>query len=500
MARCLTPGALPLGRMNFSMIDFRPIFLTIGMLLVILAFGMLFPVGVDLAVGNPDWQSFAVSAGLACFAGVAMVLSCRTGSHNLSVRQAFALTALVWVVLTLFAAIPFMLCEQSLSFTDAYFEAMSGITTTGSTVLTGLDDLPPGLLLWRAILQWLGGLGIIVMALSILPMLRVGGMQMFRVEAFETEGKMLPRAAQLSAGIVLILIFFTGALILGLWLAGMTGLEAVVHALTTIATGGYSTSDGSVGHFDSPAIEAIITVGMVVGGIPFMLFLKLVHGDVRSLLRDSQVHWYLGILAGVTTVITAWLWMSEGMVLPQAFRYASFNVVSIMTGTGYASTDYGQWGVFPVGIMFFLMFIGGCYGSTACGIKIFRFQVLFAATRSQIHHLLQPHGIFIPTFNRRPIPEDVISSVLGYFFIFGVVFTLLTLGLNALGLDFVTAMSGIGTAMANVGPGLGPIIGPAGNFEALPDAAKWLLIAGMLIGRLEVFTIFVLFSRTFWRG
>ena len=482
------------------MIDFRPILMTIGALLVILAFGMLIPAAVDAASGNSDWQAFVVSSGVTLFSGVAMFFSFRIGRPSLSVRQAFVLTALVWIVLTLFSSLPFRLCELNLSFTDAYFEAMSGITTTGSTVLTGLDGLPPGLLLWRGILQWLGGLGIIVMAISILPMLRLGGMQMFRVEAFETEGKMLPRAAQLSAGVSLILIFFTVVLALCLWAAGMTGLEAVVHSLTTIATGGYSTSDGSVGHFDSATIEAIITVGMIVGGIPFLLFLKLVRGDGQSLLRDNQVHWYIGILASVIMVISVWLWQFQDMTPFQAFRYASFNVVSIMTGTGYASIDYGQWGTFPVAIIFFLMFVGGCYGSTACGIKVFRFQVLFAATRKQIQNLLQPHGVFIPTFNRRPLSDEVIGSVLGYFFIFGLVFVFLSLALNALGIDMVTAMSGAGTAMANVGPGLGSIIGPAGNFQSLPGAAKWLLIAGMLVGRLEMFTIFVLFSRNFWRG
>ena len=474
--------------------------MTIGVLLTILAFGMLIPAVVDATSGNPDWQAFVVSSGVTLFSGVAMFFSFRIKRPTLSVRQAFVLAALVWIVLTLFAALPFGLCELRLSFTDAYFEAMSGITTTGSTVLTGLDGLPPGLLLWRGILQWLGGLGIIVMAISILPMLRLGGMQMFRAEAFETEGKMLPRAAQHSAGISLILIFFTVVLALSLWAAGMTGLEAVVHSLTTIATGGYSTSDGSVGHFNSPTIEAIITVGMVVGGVPFLLFLKLVHGDGQRLLRDTQVHWYFAILASVVMMISIWLWQFQDMTPLQAFRYASFNVVSIMTGTGYASTDYGLWGTFPVGIMFFLMFVGGCYGSTACGIKIFRFQVLFAATRKQIYNLSHPHGVFIPTFNRRPLSDEVIGSVLGFFFIFGIVFVFLSLAMNGLGIDMITAMSGVGTAMANVGPGLGSIIGPAGNFQSLPDAAKWLLVAGMLIGRLEVFTIFVLFGRSFWRG
>lgn len=479
--------------------DFRPIFLTIGILLVILGLGMWIPAAVDYFVGNPDWRVFAGSSSVTLFAGGALASANRGGEGRLSIQQAFLLTALVWVVLTAFAALPFKFCELNMSVTDAFFEAMSGVTTTGSTVMTGLDDLPPGLLLWRAVLQWLGGLGIIVMALSVLPILRIGGMQMFRVEAFETEGKMLARATQLSAGISLVMIALTVILAIALWLAGMTVLEAAVHAMTTMATGGYSTSDASVGYFDSALIEGLITVGMTMGGIPFILYLKVIRGDRRSLLMDGQVRWYLLILLWVTLVVTLWLWLKDDFAVLQALRYASFNVVSIMTGTGYASIDYGLWGSFAVGIIFFLMFVGGCYGSTACGIKIFRFQILFAAAAAHIRRLVQPHGVFTPMFNRRPISDEVINSVLSYFVIFGATFAAITLGLNLLGLDFVTAMSGAGTAMSNVGPGLGPIIGPAGTFQSLPDAAKWLLVFGMLVGRLEVFTVLVIFTPHFWR-
>jgi trk system potassium uptake protein TrkH len=474
--------------------------MTIGVLLIVLALGMLIPSAVDLSEDNPDWQVFAASAAITGFVGTCLALTNRGARSRLSIQQAFLLTSLVWVALTFFAAIPFSFSQLHLSFTDAFFEAMSGVTTTGSTVIIGLDELAPGLLLWRAILQWLGGLGIIVVGMSFLPMLRIGGMQMFRVEAFETEGKMLATAAALSARISVVLVAFTVMLIVALWACGMTGLEAAVHAMTTIATGGYSTSDASVGHFDSPAIEAIITVGMVAGGIPFVFYVKLLHGDPRTLFRDSQVRCYLAILLVVTQAIAIWLWETNGFSAWNSLRYASFNVVSIMTGTGYASADYGLWGTFPQGVFFFLMFVGGCYGSTACGIKIFRFQILYAATVAHVRRLVQPHGVFTPRFNRNPISDEVISSVLGYFMIFGATFVTISMGLNLLGLDLVTAMSGAGTAMSNVGPGLGPIIGPAGNFQTLPDTAKWLLSAGMLIGRLEVFSIFVLLNPGFWRG
>jgi len=482
------------------LIDLRPILMTIGVLLVVLAVGMLIPSVVDLIAGNPDWQVFATSAAITAFAGACLGLTNRGARSRLSIQQAFLMTSLVWVVLTFFGAVPFIFSALHLSFTDAYFESMSGITTTGSTVITDLDHLAPGLLLWRAILQWLGGLGIIVVAMSFLPMLRIGGMQMFKVEAFETEGKMLATAAALSARISIVMVTFTMLLILSLWACGMTALEATVHAMTTIATGGYSTSDASVGHFDSPAIDGIITIGMVAGGIPFVFYVKLLHGNARTLLRDTQVRWYLLILLVVTLAIAVWLWRHDHFSLLSALRYASFNVVSIMTGTGYASADYELWGTFPLGVFFFLMFVGGCYGSTACGIKIFRFQILFSATVAHIRRLIQPHGIFTPKFNHNPISDDVIGSVLGYFMIFGATFFAISVGMTLLGLDLVTAMSGAGTALSNVGPGLGPIIGPAGNFQSLPDTAKWLLVVGMLIGRLEVFTIFVLFNPAFWRG
>lgn len=479
--------------------DFRPVFLIVGVMLSALAVAMTIPAIVDGIAGKLDWQTFLIPAVVTMFVGMALVLSCRTANMILSLRQAFAMTSLIWIVITLFASIPFIFSEFNLSFTDAYFEAMSGITTTGSTVIVGLDHATPGLLLWRGILQWIGGLGIIVISISVLPWLRVGGMQLFRIEAFETEGKLFSRATQISSGVTVIFITITGAFALALWLAGMSGIEAVVHAMTTIATGGYSTSDASIGHFDSPLIEAIITVGMVIGGIPFILYLKFVHGDTNRLIKDEQVRWYLSILLLATVAIFLWLLLVNNMNPLQALRHAPFTVVSIMTGTGYTSVDYNSWGAFPAGFIFFLTFVGGCAGSTACGMKVFRFQVLYATARRQIHKLLQPHGVFIPYYNKRPISEEVSMSVLSYFFIFGVCFALLSIALSFTGLDFVTALSSAATAMANVGPGLGPIVGPSATFQSLPDIAKWLLAAGMLIGRLEVFAVVIILTPSFWK-
>lgn len=480
--------------------EFRPILLVVGILLTTLAAFMGFPALVDAACANPDWQVFATAAAVTMFVGLALVLSCRTTDFRLNLRQAFVMTTLSWLTITLFAALPFIFSNLELSVTDSVFEAMSGITTTGSTVIVGLDIAPPGILLWRGLLQWLGGLGIIVMAIALMPMLGVGGMQMFRVEAFETGEKLLPRAAQISAVLSLVYLGLTTLWALMLYMAGMTWLEAAVHAMTTIATGGFSTRDASVGGFASPTIDAIITVGMLAGALPFLLYLRTLKGEVGVLFADSQVRWFFAIAATAVLLATVFVWADVGFSPLNALRYASFNVISVMTGTGYATSDYWQWGAFAGPTFFFIMFIGGCTGSTTCGIKIFRFQVLWAAADTQFRHLYQPHGVFVPYYNHRPLPEAVIASVLSFFFVFGVCFAFLAVGLGMLGLDAVTAISSAATAISNVGPALGPIAGPAGTFQQFPDAAKWLLSAGMLLGRLELFTVLILFSPAFWRG
>ena len=433
------------------------------------------------------------------FIGVMLVLMTRGNVRNISIRQAFVLTTVVWVVIPCFAALPLAFADLQLSYTDAFFEAMSGLTTTGSTVMLGLDFTPPGILLWRALLQWLGGIGIIAMAIAILPLLQVGGMQLFRMESSDTSDKVMPRTVQIVTYISVLYLALTFLCAILYWFGGMSGFDAITHAMTTIATGGFSTHDASLGYFDSAVIDVTATVFMVIGGMPFVLYLQALRGAPAGLIRDSQVRWFLVIV--VASVLCMWAYRvfgAEGAVLG-TFRATAFNVVSVITGTGYATEDFSAWGPFAVSAMFFLMFVGGCAGSTTCGIKIFRFQVLYATAKNQMHRLLQPHGVFIPYYNRKPIPETVSESVMSFFFLYALAFALIAICLGLLGLDFLTAASGAATAISNVGPGLGPRIGPAGTFATLPDAAKWLLSFGMLLGRLELFTVLVLLMPSFWR-
>lgn len=481
------------------MIDFRPILFIIGILMSTLALAMCLPAVADAAVKNPDWEVFALAAAFTLLIGVMLMLTARSRARNLNQRQAFILTALSWTIIPAFGALPFTFSELELSYTDAFFEAMSGITTTGSTVLTGLDFAPPGILIWRALLQWLGGIGIIAMAIAILPMLQVGGMPLFRMESSDSSDKVLPRAAQLITYIGFIYLGMTMMCALSYWLAGMRGFDAVAHAMTTIATGGFSTSDQSIGHFASASVDTIAVVFMLLGSLPFVLYLRALRGNPGSLWRDNQVHWFLAIVLVAVSAMAFHLSLNNGFGLREAFRLASFNVVSIITGTGYATTDFGLWGTFGLTLLFFMMFVGGCAGSTTCGIKVFRFQVLYATAVTQIRRLLEPHGVFISYYNGKPIPYSVGDSVMSFFFLYALCFAVIAIGLGMIGLDFLTAMSGAATAISNVGPGLGDVIGPAGTFASLPDSAKWLLSLGMLLGRLELFTILVMLAPAFWR-
>ncbi len=480
--------------------DLRPVLYVTGIFLCTLALSMALPMLVDLYYGSPDWKVFFLCILTTAFFGGALVLSNSGGSEGftINIRQAFLLTTLSWITLATFAALPLWFSALNLSFTDAFFEAMSGITTTGSTVITDLDNAPKGLLLWRAILQWLGGIGIIVMALSVLPFLKVGGMQLFRTESSESE-KALPRAAKLASSIGYIYVALTAICVICYHFAGMDLFDAVAHAMTTIATGGFSTFDSSFGHYTTAGAETVAIVFMILGSLPFVLYLKAVRGDMQCLFTDAQVRWFLSIVAiSIVTMVIYLVWQQD-MMIGEALRRASFNVVSIITGTGYTSYDYTLWGGFAVGLLFFLMVVGGCAGSTTCGIKVFRFQVLYAVTDTQMKKLLHPHGVFIPYYGGKPLPEGVPSSVMSFFFLFALCFSILAIALSFVGLDFLTAMSGAATAIANVGPAMGDIIGPSGTFAPLPDSAKWILCAGMLLGRLELFTVLVLLSPNFWR-
>jgi len=482
------------------MIELRPILLVVGVLLATLGCAMMIPALYDLAVGNDDWRIFSFSATITLFVGIGLAFASRGRTENFTIKQAFLLTNVAWLTVTAFGALPIAWSQMDVSYTDAFFESMSGITTTGATVLTGLDTAPPGILLWRGLLQWLGGLGIIVMAISVLPMLGVGGMQLFKVEAFDTAGKVMPRATQIAGYIVIIYIVLTFVCSVAYYTIGMSPFDAVAHALTTISTGGFSSHDASLAYFSNEWVEVIAIIFMIFGSLPFVLYVKAYHGRLSSLYSDSQVRWFFATVALFS--VLAWLSYQSAHAEPHETRIITvvFNVVSIMTGTGYATTAYDNWSAMAVVVFFILMFIGGCSGSTSCGIKIFRFQVIIEMIRCRLYAVLYPKGVFVERYNDAPISDTVMSAVMAVFFLFLATFAVAAAILQFIGLDTLTALSAAASCVSNVGPGLGPIVGPVGTYAELPDSAKWVLSATMLIGRLEVFTVIVLFTPAFWRA
>lgn len=474
------------------------IFYVLGFLLVALAAAQIVPVLADLAVGNPDWMVFAVSCLVTLFAGVSLMLANASHSERITIRQAYLLTALAWVVLPLFGAAPFLFSTQDISLTDAVFESVSGLTTTGSTVLTGLSDMPPGLLLWRSMQQWIGGIGIIVLGIAILPLLGVGGMQLMKTESSDSSNKALPRAGEIATGIGAVYLALTVMCAIAYGLGGMTGFDAVNHAMTTIATGGFSTHDESFGYFDSPALKWIAVIFMLSGALPFALYIRAIRRNVFIVFRNSQVQFFLGFCAVVVILLSVWAWTTMPLTLYEAISQSVFNAVSIITTTGYASTDYTLWSGASV-VFLIIMFAGGCSGSTSGSVKIFRYQLMWSFLKSQLNRLIHPHGVFPVTYDGREVPSDIVLSVTAFLGLYLVTWFALSAALSVTGLGFQTSVSAAATALTNVGPGLGPIVGPAGNFSSLADIDKWLLALGMLLGRLELFTLFVLLTPRFWR-
>ncbi len=479
------------------MIDLRVVGYVLGMLMAILGATMMVPMAVDLLLGTGHWPAFLEAAAISVAIGGGMALSCANAPAGLSLQQVFLLTTSVWLVLPVIGALPFIFGATEARVVDAYFEAMSGLTTTGSTVFTGLDDLPAGLLLWRGMLQWFGGVGIIVVAMVFLPALGTGGMSLFKSEGFDTEGKILPKAGQIASQISVIYVGLTiacGLIYLGL---GMGALDAVVHAMTTLSTGGFANYDSSFGDF-SAATHYVCAVFMILAALPFVRYIQLVAGSPRRLLRDPQIRTFMQVILVLVVILTLWQWQRSGGG-EAAFREVVFNVVSVITGTGYSSADYMLWGSFAVTLLFFVGLIGGCAGSTSCSIKIFRYQLLFAALKTQIRRIHSPNGLFITRYAGRPVEDAIMSSVMSFFVLFILTLGVLAVLLGMTGLDMITSISGAATAIANIGPGLGDRIGPAGNFQDLNDTAKWLLSFGMLAGRLELMAVFAILTPQFWR-
>ena len=481
------------------MFDMRPVGYLIGMITAALGLSMLVPAATGFAMQTGEVDTFILCGFVSLVVGASLAIATASRKREgLDLQQVFLMTTLVWLILPVFGALPFWLGAPGLTYTDAFFEAMSGLTTTGATVIVGLDDLPHATLLWRGMLQWFGGVGIVVVAMALLPALRVGGMQIFRTEGFDTMGKILPRAAEISYSISAIYIVLTAGAFAGYAIAGLDPFDSLVHALTTIATGGFSNYDASFGAMRG-APEYVAAFFMILASLPFVRYVQFVAGTARPIFEDAQIRAFLKLILGVTIAITLFRFVNGGDLSEESFREALFNVTSIMSGTGYASTDYQQWGGFAVVTFFVIGLIGGCAGSTCCSIKVFRYQLLIAAIRAQIRLIHSPHGVFMPRYEGRQVSIEVYSSVMAFFVMFMATLIVLSLLLGLTGLDLITSISAAASSLANIGPGLGDTIGPAGTYAPLSDTAKWLLAMAMLLGRLELMSVYVLFTFAFWR-
>ena len=476
----------------------KTVFFIIGILLIILGVFMLAPYAIQL-IYDENSSSFFSSSIITIIIGILIVLTSLTKEKQLNLRQAFLFSSLAWISIAFFGSIPFVLSNLELSFSEAFFESMSGITTTGSTVILDLDSSPKSILLWRAIMQWLGGIGIIVMATTVLPLLKVGGMQLFQLDTSGTE-KILPKTVEISVLIISIYTSLTIVCALVYWLQGMSAFDSIAHSFTTLATGGFSTHNESIGFFNNPGIEITATIFIILGSIPFIAYLKFIKGNKKILLQDVQIRGFLYLLSMSIFIMFLYLFFNNSeLSFLDNLRISSFNVLSILSGTGYVTDDFGLWGKFPLIFFLFLMFVGGCAGSTTCGIKIFRLQILFLFLKTQIKKLIYPNSIYLVNYNNQKITDGFVNSVILFIFSYLLIFFLVAIMLSITGLDFLSAISGAATAISNVGPGLGEMIGPNGNFSEVSEISKWILSFAMLLGRLEIFAVLVLFLPSFWR-
>ena len=480
------------------MLDIRPVVHLTGLIACFVAAALCLPALADLVYDNPDWKQFTAAALIAGFFGVLATIITRTKEPmELGLRQAFLVTVVGWLVMSFLAAIPFLFIGVPLA--DAVFESISGVTTTGSTVLSKLDYMPPGILLWRALLQWIGGIGIIAMAILILPVLRVGGMQLFKIESSDVSEKIDSSMFKVIVKLFSIYCGLTGLCGLFYYIFGMSGFDAITHAMTTLSTGGYSTHDASFAYFKDLRLHWTATVFMFASSLPFFLYVRFVQGSFGALIYDQQVRGLLFFLIVSSAVMAAWLSWDKDIGYWKALTLTAFNITSVVTTTGYVSEDYTTWGTGAVGAFLVLMYVGGCSGSTTGAIKIYRYQILYSIVRGYIKRLISPHRVVSLKYNGKPLPDDVAYSILAFLAVFVGTIAVFTVLLTFLGLDLTTAYSATITAISNVGPGLGSVVGPSGNFQPLPDAAKWTLSFAMLAGRLEVLPLLIALDPEFWR-
>ena len=479
------------------MSNYKTVFFTLGILQIILGIFMLVPIFVQFFFKEIDSSFFGASIITIIF-GTLFFLSNLDHDKKLSLQQAFLLTALSWLSIAIFGSLPLIFSEVSFSFTNAFFESMSGITTTGSTIIPNLEEMPKAILLWRAILQWLGGIGIIVMAITLMPIMNVGGMQLFKISNSDSSEKILPKSKEIALRLIYIYSGLTTLCAISYKILGMNTFDSITHSMTTIATGGFSNYNESIGFFNSFSIEISAMIFIILGSLPFIAYIKFLNGNRRIFFSDIQIRTFLKIILISILILSIYLFLDKSSELN--FRTVLFNVISILTGTGYVNAQFDNWGGFPLIIFIGLMFIGGCAGSTTCGIKIFRFQILYSFVLNQLKKIIYPKGIFVLKYNQSPVEDKFTASIISFIYMYLVIFFAITALLSLTGLDFITSISGAATSISNVGPGLGSTIGPNGNFSSIPDISKWILSFGMILGRLELFAILVLFLPSFWRN
>jgi len=479
------------------MSNYKTVFFTLGILQIILGVFMFIPIIFQFIYSEIDSSFFGASIVTIIF-GTLFFLSNLDHDKRLTLQQAFLLTALSWLSIAIFGSLPFIFSDLNFSFTNAFFESMSGITTTGSTIISNLNEMPKSILLWRAILQWLGGIGIIIMAITLMPIMNVGGMQLFKVSNNDSSEKILPKSKEIALRLIYIYTSLTLLCAVTYKIFGMGFFDSLTHSMTTIATGGFSNYNESIGFFNSVSIEISAMIFIILGSLPFIAYIKFISGNKKILINDSQIKTFFKIIFSSILILSIYLMVSGSAELN--LRSILFNIISILTGTGYVNAEFDTWGSFTLVLFLGLMFIGGCAGSTTCGVKIFRIQILYLFVKNQLKKIIYPKGIFILKYDQNPIDNKFISSIISFIYMYLVVFFILTALLSLTGLDFITSISGAATSISNVGPGLGSIIGPNGDFSSLPNVSKWILTLGMILGRLELFAILVLFLPSFWKN
>ena len=481
------------------MSNYKTVFFTLGVLQIILGIFMIIPVLIQIIYSEID-SSFIGGSIISIIFGILFFLSNLNHDKKLNLHQAFLLTALSWLTIAVFGSLPFIFSTLNLTITDAFFESMSGITTTGSTIIANLEQAPKAILLWRAMLQWLGGIGIIVMAITLMPIMNVGGMQLFKISSNDSSEKILPKSKEIALRLIYVYLSLTTLCLITYKIFGMNFFDSFTHSMTTIATGGFSNYNDSIGHFNSLPIEISSMIFIILGSLPFIAYIKFLNGDKKIFTTDVQIKSFIKIIFYSIIILFIYLIIHNGDISKVNIRAISFNVISILTGTGYVTGEFDGWGNFPLIFFLTLMFIGGCAGSTTCGIKIFRIQILYLFIINQLKKIIYPRGIFVIKYDKNNVDEKFMASIISFIFLYLVIFFLITAFLSLSGLDFITSISGAATSISNVGPGLGSVIGPSGNFSSMPDLSKWILSLGMILGRLELFAILVLFLPSFWRN